>query len=269
MAKKTDNEKNPSTKKTAEVDLFGQADASAPVATKKAKGKLKKVVEWASEFEVYTALCIFFNALKGTKAALEKEYKDMAFELFYKDIMSSGVKPDSFEATAGSACANLQYKKKSHSFSPEMADQLTELGVPFETKEVVPEGYIINPEITNNPVLRTKMNEALKTVNFGVQTFIKQNAVQKFYMNDATIPAIVEKVKSEEDRKTLLRDIATLALAQPSLDGMMLSSKEDAEDANELVVTKALSLLQKNGIVALAKKKKVLNKKTSDGSDDE
>jgi len=273
------------TKKTdkpaPKTSLFAQADAAKPSAAKTSKGKMKKLVSWAAEFEVFTALVIFLNAIKGIKKQMEGEYKDAAFDLFFEEITQHGVKPESFEATSGCAASSFQYRKKAK-FAEELAEKLRDYGVPFDTNVKVQEGYIINPDIINDDKLRNRMDKALQGVDFGgLQVFIKQDAVVSHSMNDATIPAVITNVKNPAERKIILRGIATLAIAQATLDGQKLStlkdeSKEGAAEQNELItqqnaglVTKALQLLQNNGIVTLAAQKKALNKKVSEGRDED
>lgn len=261
--------KKPTDKKVETgVDLFAQAMASPPAVKKDSKGKLKKIVTWAKEFEVFTALSIFFKAMEALKDAMAEEYKALAFDLFYKEMMTTGVKPESFDAVSGIGKSAFQCRQKA-SFYEEVALKLKDAGVPYETEEVRPARITINPEIVENEILRNKMNDALKNIDFGMQVFIRQDPIYKYKPNDATIPAIIEKVKNEGERTLLLKEVTTLAIAQTTLDGQKLSTKDEDEAANQLLVTKALQMLQQNGVVQLATQKKALNKKSRNKSDDE
>ena len=235
--------------KDAIADVFGNATVTkAPEKPKKSKDR--EEVEMGESFDTFVFATVASNALKGVVEQLGEQFKTSAFETFREKILATGIQPETFNGIRGEAQAAFEYRKRSAGLPAEMAERFDKLGIPYDSTDEVPERFVINPEVLGNQELLGKLAMALKEVKdfAGIDIIQKQEASRKYQINDATIKAVVEKVKDKDEQSEILRSISTIAVARPKING------EDAKD--ESAVSKALRHLADVGILNFGKKTK-------------
>lgn len=230
--------KNKKEEKAAIADIFGSKAAVAPepVATKK-KDKDRPKIEMSEEFESYVAIKLLKKAIEGAEKQLDKQFKDReAFEYFHQELVRTGSQPASFDGINNKATAQFQLKKRSAGFSGDIADQLGKLDIAFEKTEKIPERFTINPQLLEDQELLGKLAVAIKKMGVDYDVIQKQKPVYSYQISKETA-AQVSKIKDNTIRAEIVRNIFSIAVAQPKID-----TEKDA-------LEEALEILQENGIL--------------------
>ena len=238
---KTTPKKKATAKKTAASaieDVFGSAPATA-AAKKTTTTKYVPEMEMKEGFETLVALIMVEKALKGIKGQLEGQYKEDAYDHFITGIKANGQKPASVVGIDGDASALFQFKKRSAGFSDDVASDLEANGISFEKEEVVPERFVINPEVVGDQNKLGQLAQAIQKLDLDFQVIIKQEPTFKNQTNDSTIREL-SQVKDNEIQAKLIKAISSLAISQAKIGGC---------DVKGGALESALAILKENGIL--------------------
>jgi len=242
-------EKKISKKEAAAIaDVFGGA---SEIETPKSKKNNGNQISMGKDFEGYVSLILLENAIEGAKKQLEGEMKEKkAFTHFFEKITETGNQPSQIEGVEGRASAMFQFKKKGAGFTAEIAEDLKEHGIDCERKESIPERFVINPLILQDQAKLAQLSVAIKQLGLDYEIVQKQKPVFKYQFTEETIRQI-SKIKDKQIRAKLLRDIATIAVAQAKLDGIGIDKKTSPEQRADVLAT-ALQIIQEQKILNLA-----------------
>lgn len=221
-------------------NVFGSAVATKGKAkSKKSKGD-KPELEMKEGFDTYVALILTEKALDGVKKQLEGQYKEDAYEHFCTLIHETeGKKPESTVGVEGDATALFQFKKRGAGFNQEVADKLDENNIPYDKTEVVPERFIINPELLGDQKKLGELAQAIEKMGLDFDVIQKQQPTYKYNIDDETLKKI-SKIKDQDIRDELVKAVSSVAVSQAKIGGV--DAKGGALDA-------AIKILKENGIL--------------------
>lgn len=237
----------------------------APVIAKtnspsKKKGKERPCVELGDKLDKLAAFKVLEKLLENEAAILNAEVREEVIGKFASDAHEIGRKPDSFVGVGSRSRASCEIRKRGSNMplSPEVVEQLEQLGIPYSKQVKVEERFVLNPALDQATLGYLaeviKKDPKLK----GKQIIMKQNEEYINTVSDDTIDQMAKKV-SVDTMRVLLEKVATFAIGKYSFDG------NNIEDGDKQVTTEAksiaLSILQEMGVLpapapAVDKKKK-------------
>ena len=214
--------------------FFGGGEKPSEI-VKKTKKADKQTIEFEKKFDLLCAASILAKVATAIRKSLKDEYiSSTVFPHFKEEMSHTKRQGQTFEAVSvtGRTAAQWQYRKKGFGFKADIADILRSFDVPYETNVKAIEGWMLNPEISENNALIDKLSDLLERAAqsgdfpelLNKKVFIPQEGKKSFTFSDLTIQGIVDKCP-EEIQNALLNSIAEIALAKPTLDGQEVSKK--------------------------------------------
>lgn len=228
------SEEQPNYAEAGKNRFFGGGEKPSEI-VKKTKKADKQTIEFGKKFDLLCAAAILSKVAAAIKKSVKDEYiSSTVFPHFKEEMFHTKRQAQTFDGVSesGRTEAQWQYRKKGFGFKADIADILRSFDVPYETNVKAIEGWMLNPEISENNALIDKLSDLLERAAqsgdfpelLNKKVFIPQEGKKSFTFSDLTIQGIVDKCP-ENIQNALLTAIADIAFAKPTLDGQEVSKK--------------------------------------------
>lgn len=230
---------------------FGIVAEAPKTAKPKAKGKEREQVELGSKLDKLAAFKVIEKLLEDEGKLIQNEVKEEVITLFAEKAHESGKKPESFVGLGERAQASCELRRRGSNMpiSPEVADELTQLGIPFEKNIKVPERFVINPALDQETLMHLGKLVQNDPLLKGKNVVMKQAEEHTQVVSEETIEALAKNT-SVETCKMLLEKVATFAIGKFNFDGCAIEDGDKHVTENAKAI--AISLLQEMGVLPQA-----------------
>jgi uncharacterized protein YuzB (UPF0349 family) len=202
---------------------FAEADAAAPVTTKKKAKKDDKLVFMEPGLLTYAGICAAEKAIKGLKTVHEGPLKAKILDRFVSLGIAAKRHPDSYKAIENNkdgdeaeATVILSTKGQNVALTDAETEQLDRFKIPYETADEVVETYIFNPDLIKDQAVMKMVADALSNIEGLPSGLIQKQSSKKKVVSDKTVDAICSlPAKDDTDVKiikSLLQMVTTVAI---------------------------------------------------------
>jgi hypothetical protein len=234
---------------------FASAPKVAPVSTPAKKGaKAREEVE-IDGMDKLAAFKVLEKTLENEAGLIEQAVRDEVIEEYVSSMVETGKKPDSFVGIGDISSASCEIRRRGSNMpiSPETAQALTERGIPVDKKVRVPERLVLNPEMSQEHLIRLA-ELVKKDPVLSKETVVMAQAEEFSYVTSESTLDMLAKTKDAGLIRQFLSQLATFAVGKFKIEGVEIeSSEKNAEGEKIKSVTpaakaKAIEILKKMGI---------------------
>lgn len=234
---------------------FANAPKLAPTAPPKKSGKVRSEVP-ISNMDKLSAFETLAEVLENEAGMVRAGVKDEVIEEYVDQMIDLGKKPDSFVGVGSISSASCEIRKRGSNMpiSPETAQALSDRGIPIDKKVKVPARLVLNPEMSQENLMRLAELVAKDSVLSKEQVVFEQPEEFSFVTSDSTIDMIA-KSGDREFIRGFVEQIAVFAIGKFKLGGQDITQTIKNDDGSK---TKSVTPEAKRIAVDLLKKMGVL-----------
>ena len=224
------------------TDLFA-SPTIAPAPKKPAKKGKDRIEVEIPDMDLLAASKIVEKSIKGIMKQIEGEAKEFVTDQF-ADVMSERqIKPDSFTGKAqySTALCSLAKRGSNLSVDEETAEELQGYGVPLDTVEVVPERFIINPDILDDQGILQAISEAVASHPKleGVTVIMKQESEARYAVAEDTISQLARHVEDRAKLRYLMGKVGIIKIGRYEFPNLSAEGQKN----------KAVEILKAEGVL--------------------
>lgn len=218
------------------LNIFNNAPA-APAATPKKKNgkKVKDEVDLGRDMDRLAALKLVEAAVGQMATQLHGEMRERVRGIFTDEMDESHRRPESFRGVGREASASCELRKVPSTtvLDDITAQRLKKLGIDPAEEITVPERFVINPAILEDPATMKILAQAIANEPRlkDVQVIQKQQEVKKVSAPDDVLEQLAASRISKRELSELLEKVAVVAVGKYSIPG----AKDQLEAAVQIV----------------------------------